>query len=119
MTQFIKYEDNDDVRYEVAERFVYWLEGEAIREARGGNCTSSNVDPTGRFWLGRLGPKDVVTLQDDRGDRLEPCAIGLRMRPQNRGPWSFSVRVRISIWRRQRALGGPLRWQYQKKGPIE
>ena len=119
MPHFISYQDSDEAKSEVAERFVYWLEGEVIREARGDAYNSSNVDPTGRFWLGKLGPKDFVTLQDDRGDRLEPCAIGLRLRPQNPGPWSLSVGIQLSIWRRQRSQGGPLRWQWQKDGPVE
>ncbi|RBB93453.1 hypothetical protein C3E97_033040, partial [Pseudomonas sp. MWU12-2115] len=79
----------DESKYQAAERFVNWLQKRVLIEARGDDETTSPVDPTGRYWLGRLGPKDFVTRPDLRGDRLEPCAIGLRLRPAESGPWAF------------------------------
>jgi len=64
--------DGDAGRYEAAQRFVTWLETRVVIEARGDEETFSRTDPTGRFWLGRLGPKDFVTRPDERQDRLEP-----------------------------------------------
>lgn len=114
MNRLLAYSDAETAKYEAAERFVRWLEWTAIREARGDLVDESNVDPSGKFWLGRLGPKDFVTRPDERGDRLEPCAIGLRLRPEDAGPWNFSVAVKFRIWRRQRSDGGPLRWRWTK-----
>lgn len=118
MTEFIAYDEQDDIRYQVAERFVLWLERRAILDARGDELDQSEVDPTGRFWLGRLGPKDLVTKPDERGDRLEPCAIGLRIRPRKAS--RLSVTVSCHIWRRERAQqGSAYRWRWSKAGPID
>jgi hypothetical protein len=112
---FIAFSEEDSEKQAVAERFVAWLENRIIREARGDDLTTSAVDPTGRFWLGRLGPKDYVTLTDDRGDRLEPCAIGLRLKPANEGPWTFRVVSQFCFWKRSRSEGSTgLRWKWDK-----
>jgi Lhr-like helicase len=115
VSEFIEACAEDAVQYRVAERFVRWLENRAQVEARGDELAFSPVDPTGRFWLGRLGPKDFVTLADERQDRLEPCAIGLRLRPAHAGPWKFRVHVRFVLWRRRRAdQGSGFRWAWDK-----
>lgn len=119
MSEFLAFEDSEKAKYCAAERFVTWLEGRAVAEARGDEVTASEGDPTGRFWLGRLGPKDIVTRQDERGDRLEPCAIGVRIRPQGRGPWAFEVIVRCKVWFRQRAQASAQRWAWTKSSTIE
>jgi hypothetical protein len=116
--EFIEYSEDEAPRYETAERFVRWLENTIIGEARGNAIDESPVDPTGRFWLGRLGPKDVVTLPDDRGDRLEPCAIGLKLRPNGSGPWNLTVLATLVLWVRSRAESGGLRWKWVKTEPI-
>lgn len=116
---FIEAGHDDSVRYRVAERFVRWLEDQVQAEARGDHVTFSQADPTGRFWLGRLGPKDFVTLADERQDRLEPCAIGLRLRPADAGPWQFRVHVGFALWRRRRAdEGSGFRWAWDKSDRI-
>lgn len=96
-----------------------WLERQVVREARGDQYTELDVDPTGRYWLGRLGPKDFVTRLDERGDRLEPCAIGLKLRPKNPGPWQFKVSARFFAWSRKKKEEGPLRWAWTKSDPIQ
>lgn len=117
--EFIDASDDDAVRYRVAERFIRWLEDRVQVEARGDNLKVSPVDPTGRFWLGRLGPKDFVTLADERQDRLEPCAIGLRLRPAHVGPWRFRVQVGFVLWRRRRAEDGSgFRWAWDKSDRV-
>lgn len=116
---FITGTEDDAAKYEAAERFVEWLEAEVISEARGDLESTSDVNPDGRFWLGRLGPKDFVTLPDDRQDRLEPCAIGVRVRPREPGPWSFEVATKLSIWSRQKSEGGGQRWAWTKSERIE
>lgn len=118
--EFIGPMQTDESKYQVAERFVNWLQKRVLIEARGDDETTSPVDPTGRYWLGRLGPKDFVTRPDLRGDRLEPCAIGLRLRPAESGPWAFLVTVRFSLWLRRRSTEEKgLRWAYDKTPYIE
>jgi hypothetical protein len=116
--QWIGFPGSEDSRYDAAERFVNWLQNRVMVEARGDQEQSSPVDPTGRFWLGRLGPKDFVTRADERQDRLEPCAIGLRIRPALRPPWAFRVKVRFCLWRRRRSEGGGQRWAWDKTDNI-
>jgi len=112
--------DGDAGRYEAAQRFVTWLEARVVIEARGDEETFSQTDPTGRFWLGRLGPKDFVTRPDERQDRLEPCAIGLRLRPTEEYPPAFEVDIRCKLWSRRRAdKGTGLRWAWEKSEAIE
>ena len=99
--EFITQDQTEENKYLAAERFVSWIQQKVLLEARGDNQKESSYDPLGRYWLGRLGPKDFVTRQDERGDRLEPCAIGLRVRPESDGPWNFSVSVRFCLWIRR------------------
>jgi Lhr-like helicase len=120
LQEFIEAAADDSARYRVAERFVRFLEQRVQVEARGDEVSISPVDPTGRFWLGRLGPKDFVTLADERQDRLEPCAIGLRLRPAEDGPWRFTVHAAFALWRRRRAEeGSGFRWAWDKSQRIE
>ena len=119
MTRWIEGLDQETARYRAAERFVGWLERRVMIEARGDEESFSHVDPTGRFWLGRLGPKDFVTRPDERQDRVEPCAIGLRIRPAAGFPASFEVRVSSRLWKRRRADDdGGLRWAWDKTEPV-
>ncbi|ACI91296.1 helicase [Afipia carboxidovorans OM5] len=117
MSSFIDFRNEEDAKYAAAERFVCWLEQKAIKDARGDDLFASEVNPTGRFWLGRLGPKDEVTRLDGRADRLEPCAIGLRVRPKEFSG-NFSVRVSCVLWLRDRATEGDHRWKWTKTNPI-
>lgn len=118
--EFLGPEQTSENQYEAAQRFVRWLEDEILANARGDREQTSPVDPTGRYWLGRLGPKDFVTRSDERGDRLEPCAIGLRLRPAQAGPWAFTVSVRFCLWKRRRSTDeNGLRWAYDKSPFVE
>jgi hypothetical protein len=118
--EFIGPAQTDESKYRAAERFVSWLEKRVLVEARGDDESASLYDPTGRYWLGRLGPKDFVTRQDERGDRLEPCAIGLRLRPAVNGPWRFTVAARFCLWSRRRSTdANGLRWAFDKTPFIE
>ena len=89
---------------EAAERFVGWLEAEVLAAARGDRDSTSENDPSGKYFLGRLASEDAVANGGlgDRGERLEPCAIGLRLRPalSGAGPWHLRARVRCLAWLR-------------------
>ena len=60
-----------------------------------------DVDPASTFWLGRLASEDHVFASQlgDRAERLDPCAIGLRVRPS--GDDSMAL-----LQRRLRGLAG-------------
>src|SRR6476646_1479756 len=85
---------------EASERFVTWLEGQVMSAARGDGLTSLETEPRGTFWLGRLAPEDQVRNNPlgTRAEKLDPCAISLRVRPETEGPWSFTVKVRAVAW---------------------
>jgi hypothetical protein len=87
----------------VAERFVQWLESEVVVAARGDRDTTLTVEPSGKYWLGRLAPEAMIAASGagDRGDRLEPCAIGIRIKPADKAPWNISCCVSMCCWLRQ------------------
>jgi hypothetical protein len=87
-----------------AELFVDWLEHRLIVAGRGDDDTVLDVEPSGKFWLGRLVSELYVANLGlgDRGERLEPCATGLRVRPVGEGPWAFSVHISTVVWLWQR-----------------
>lgn len=112
---YIAFSEIEVDRQAVAERFVNWLEDRVIVDGRGDEISSSAVDPLGRFWLGRLGPKDFVTLPDERGDRLEPCAIGLRLKPVIHDHLRFRVEAKFALWQRSKSEGKrELPWKWDK-----
>ncbi len=99
------------------ERFVGWLLGEAIASARGDHFDTLPVRPDGRLWLGRLAPQEKVEHQrdrlGDRGERLDPCEVGVRVRLSNIDGRSVRCRVRGVAWRE--AAGGT----WEKTRPID
>jgi hypothetical protein len=89
--------------YDAEVRFLQWLESRVVATGRGTEETVSENEPSGRFWLGRLAPEEdvAVTGKNEHGERLEPCAVGLRLRPFGQGPWKFEARVQAISWVRQ------------------
>jgi hypothetical protein len=90
---------------QAAEAFVGWLHDRVMAAARGDGLKTLDTEPGGTFWLGRLAPE--VTVQNSslgkRGERLDPCAVGLRVRPEHAGPWTFTVDVGFVTWTRNAA----------------
>lgn len=88
---------------DAAERFVDWLQDRVLSSARGEQAQRLDVDPSGKFWLGRLAPEEAVrsSRHGDRGERLAPCALGIRFRPRSEGELQFVVTVRAVVWRRE------------------
>ncbi len=68
-------------RNEAAERCLSWLADCVISDATGSSHNESDKDPRGRYWLGRLAPEIEIVNSDlgKRMERLEPCAVGLRV----------------------------------------
>ena len=89
--------------YEAAERFSWWLGDEVVADAVGSSMDRLDVAPSGRLWLGRLAPEATVVQRGlgERGERLDPCAVGLRVRVAGSGPWSCTVTIECRAWLRQ------------------
>src|ERR1700687_2645490 len=87
---------------QASEKFVGWLERRILTSGRGDELDALEVEPSGRFWLGRLAPEDAVIALGlgDRGERLDPCGTGLRIRPAGQPPWEFEVEVAMRCWLR-------------------
>ncbi len=97
-------EASEDVRAqsfaEASERFVRWLDGRVLAAGRGEETDRLDVDPAATFWLGRLASEEEVQKNPmgERAERLDPCAIGIRLRPATAPPWAFSVIASVRAW---------------------
>jgi hypothetical protein len=98
---------------EAGEILVGWLEHRVIASARGDETSVSEVEPAGRFWLGRLATEAAVmsSALGERAERMEPCAIGLRCRTPPVAQ-AIDVQIACSLWLRQ------LPQDWRKRGPI-
>lgn len=87
---------------DACERFVEWLDRQVTEEARGDALAKLNVDPSATFWLGRLASEESVATSSlgDRAERLDPCAIGVRLKPARSGPWTVTVTTTATAWLR-------------------
>lgn len=83
-------------------KLVDWLYGQIVRSARGDKLDDLAVEPSNRLWLGRLAPEAVAVERGmgERGERLDPCAVGVRLRPSSTLPLAFEVVVRLRTWRK-------------------
>ena len=93
--------------YEASVLFTEWLDRQVTAAGRGDGVDTLDVDPRGRFWLGRLAPEYMVLSNPlgARGERLDPCAAGIRFRPAGPAPWSFDVTVSLRGWAKDAAGG--------------
>ncbi|MEU8118640.1 helicase C-terminal domain-containing protein [Spirillospora sp. NPDC049024] len=85
-------------QHEAAERFVDWLDRQVTAEGRGDTRTELDANPIGVFWLGRLAPESDAARSVKRERRMDPCAIGMRARPEGEGSWSFVASVKAVAW---------------------
>lgn len=90
-------------------RFVTWLDRQVLLSGRGDELDELEVEPSGRFWLGRLAPEAAVISLGlgDRGERLDPCAVGLVLQPSGDPPWKMSIEVNCCVWVRD----APQQWR--------
>jgi hypothetical protein len=90
-----------DIEQQNAEKFVGWLMNSAIGSARGDSLRRLKVRPDGRFWLGRIAPEERVRRSrlGERGERLDPCAIGLRVRLSALDGREIRCAVRCCAWK--------------------
>lgn len=89
-------------KYAHSEKFVRWLLLRVIEDARGDQLERLTVAPAGRFWLGRIAPEERTahSLFGERGERMDPCAVGLRVRPDKIDGRAIEARVRAVAWTR-------------------
>lgn len=82
------------------ERFVDWLARRMTVAGRGDCDDVLEVEPSGKYWLGRLQSAEAVaeSAWGDRGERLEPCAFGIKVKPKGAGPWRFRVVANLRVW---------------------
>lgn len=82
------------------EKFLNWLAQRMTIAGRGDRDDILNVNPSGKYWLGRLQSTDAIAENHwgDRGERLEPCAIGIKFKPAGKGPWRFDAVTSVRIW---------------------
>ncbi|GGK40705.1 hypothetical protein GCM10010124_36930 [Pilimelia terevasa] len=85
---------------QACEAFVAWLDRRVVAAGRGDGLARLEVAPSGTFWLGRIACEDEVRkgAADERLERLDPCAIGIRLRPAVAPSWSMTVTVRARAW---------------------
>ncbi|MGA5900476.1 helicase-related protein [Streptomyces venetus] len=83
-----------------ATRFIAWMLDAVVAEARGDYMTVLPVAPNGRLWLGRLAPQAVVQSSPlgERSERLEPCEVGIRLRPEALDGQPVSCHARLVVW---------------------
>lgn len=88
---------------DAAESFVGWLHERVMAASTGENVSQLELEPSGSFWLGRLAPEDAVVQRGlgERGERLDPCASGMRLLVHGDGAHAFSVLVRCRVWLRK------------------
>jgi hypothetical protein len=83
-----------------AESFMEWLDRQVLEVGRGDRYDRFDVAPAATFWLGRLASEEEVrnNLIGERAERLDPCAVGIRVRPAGDGPWRFRATTRMRAW---------------------
>ncbi|GAA2006204.1 helicase [Catenulispora subtropica] len=85
---------------QVYARYVSWLDQQVMIGGRGDGLSTSDMDPSTVFWLGKLAPFAPAQDGVDRRGRMDPCAIGLRVRPSTPAPWSFIATIEACAWTR-------------------
>src|SRR5262249_1620081 len=109
-----------DPRQIAGARFVEWLAQEVIADGRGDRYTTLSVRPSGRLWVGRLAPENAAWKVGlgERGQRLDPCSCGFRVRPAAAPPWKWEAEVHFRFWHRMRdATTKQVHWQ--KSDPFD
>lgn len=104
-----------------AETFVAWMLKGVVADARGDRLQEMAVAPAGRLWLGRLAPEIVVQQSrlGERGERLEPCEVGLRLRLSEFDGRTVRCTGRFVVWHEIDSDGEADSPKWRKRGPIE
>lgn len=81
-------------------KFIDWLVSEVEVSGKGADLDQLENDPSGVFYLGKISPEERVALMGlgDRGDRLEPCSIGVRFLLSDEISKSINVEASFHLW---------------------
>lgn len=104
--------------YASEERFVRWLLRRVVEDATGASVASLPIPPAGRFWLGRLAPEEKTrrNVLGERGERMEPCEVGIRVRPSALDGRTVECTVTAVSWIREGGdKGSAARWAKLEK----
>lgn len=110
-----------DIQQNETEAFVGWLLGEVIVDARGDRMDALKVAPAGRLWLGRLASEIAVqnSRLGERGERLEPCEAGVRVRPGSLAGPVLACRASVVAWHEVLDDGTPEPDRWRKSERVE
>lgn len=97
---------------EACQRLVNWLDKNVTQAARGDDIDTLDVSPSSTFWLGKLASEEEVvnSVIGVRAERLDPCAITIRLKPSSPGPWTLNARAELRAW----IKSGPPAMPWQK-----
>jgi hypothetical protein len=101
--------------------FLGWMLDGVVTEARGDHMQTLPVRPDGRLWLGRLAPEMKVqnSRLGERSERLEPCEVGMRVRPTALDGRTLSCTARLVVWGEFDGGVEPDADRWRKSEPIE
>lgn len=104
-----------------AAAFIEWMLDGVVAEGRGEHMATLPVAPKGRLWLGRLAPEVVVqnSRLGERSERLEPCEVGVRLRPSEFDGRIVRCSARLVVWSEFDGGDEPDAPKWRKSEPIE
>jgi len=107
--------DTDD-----ATAFLGWMLGGVVAEGRGDHMDTLPVAPKGRLWLGRLAPEVVVqnSRLGERSERLEPCEVGVRLRPSQVDGRAVHCSASVVVWSEFDGGDAPDAPKWRKSEPV-
>lgn len=108
-------------RSDDSSKFITWLFDAVVAEGRGDLLDRLSVAPSGRLWLGRLAPEVVVQngRLGERGERMEPCEVGIRLRPSAVDGRTVNCHASLVVWREHDGGGEPDAPRWRKSDPVE
>lgn len=97
------------------------MDRRVLLAGRGDDTDRLDVDPAATFWLGRLASEEEVRNSDigDRVERLDPCAIGIRVRPAGAAPWPFTAKVQLRAWFKDDKNGPDPDHRWWRSDPVD
>lgn len=103
-----------------AAAFLTWMLDGVVAEARGDHMNTLPVAPKGRLWLGRLAPEVVVQKSrlGERSERLEPCEVGIRLRPSDVDGRAVHCSASLVVWSEFDGGDAPGAPKWRKSEPI-
>ena len=103
-----------------AAAFLGWMLDGVVTEGRGDHMDTLPVAPKGRLWLGRLAPEVVVqnSRLGERSERLEPCEVGVRLRPSAVDGRVVRCSASLVVWSQFDGGDAPDAPKWRKSEPV-